>query len=97
MFERKRPLEYGLYNCWNCLCEVCTMVYCPYHAVLPRYRHDHCFKMFRCDFCPVKKCDYFDHRQKHLILKVTRKKRRADTIAAKLDRILKLLGEGGKK
>lgn len=86
--------SYGLYNCWHCLCEICTRKGCPYHAVWIRYRHDHCIKMIRCEFCPVRKCDFFRHKQKHLVLKVTRKHRRADTILGKLDEILRRLGDG---
>lgn len=82
--------EYGFYECWKCLCEVCTRVNCPKNHVYIS-KVGHCIKMIRRDACPTIKCDYFVHAQKHKVLKVCRKLKKTQTIHNKLNEILQRL------
>lgn len=86
--------KYGLYDCWNCLCEVCTRRYC--RTVKRHAKYDFCVRMMELDFCPVRKCDFFEHKEIHLVLRVSRKGKhkksemimdRLNEILAKLDRM----------
>lgn len=87
-----RGFKYGLYNCWNCLCEVCTRFNCPknykwYSMYL------HCEKMRNRESCPVYKCDFFEHKEIHKRYRLVRRYKYHDAITDKLDMILKRLDD----
>lgn len=88
-------IEYGLYNCWWCLCEVCTRMHCPW--VFRRTKLGFCVTMIQRDKCPIVKCDYFQHRQKHKVYRIIRRHKKYDIILERLDeiqaRLDKLAGE----
>lgn len=88
---KNKPVFYGSYKCWLCLCDVCTRIGCPYHPIRHSNRLDHCYKMMRCEFCPVLKCDYFEHKQRRMVLRVKRRHGRGDSILEKLDEIIRKL------
>lgn len=80
--------KYGLYNCYNCLCEVCTRRYCQ--LIQRDTKWAFCGRMRDCDFCPVRKCDFFEHKEVHMVLRVKRKgkHKKSQQILDKLDEIL---------
>lgn len=84
-------MPYGLYDCWNCLCEVCTRYNCPKNHLLWISKHYHCCKMRSRDTCPVIKCDFFEHKQIHKRYIMIRKHGRKHIIIEKLDEILNKL------
>ncbi len=44
--------------------------------------------MIQAEFCPILKCDFFDHKEKHRIFRIRHKKSRKKTMMDKLDEIL---------
>lgn len=78
---------YGLYNCWHCLCEVCTRVHCP--KINRRYKLGFCTTMIMRENCPVVKCDFFEHKQKHKIYRIRKRIRKQDIMLEKLNNIEK--------
>lgn len=87
--------KYGLYDCWKCLCEVCTRIGCPKN-MLYRSQLEHCLKMRRRECCPVVKCDFFTHKEKHIVLRVKRRARKNNRVLDRLDWIIQRLGGGFK-
>lgn len=83
--------KYGLYDCYNCLCEVCTRRYCPYCR--RRAKYDFCVCMIYDELCPIRKCDFFEHKEIHLVWRVKRigKRKKSVVIIDKLDEILEKL------
>lgn len=81
--------SYGSNHCWLCLCEVCTRMHC--RKLNRRYSIDHCISMYLRERCPVRKCEDFQHRQKHKVFKVLRREKKKDQLNEKLDRLLELL------
>ena len=79
--------KYGLYNCWSCLCEVCTRVHCPKNLCY-KDKLSHCLKMLQRESCPTVKCDSFEHKEKHIIFRVKQRTRKVDLTLSKLDAIL---------
>lgn len=81
--------KYRLYNCYHCLCEVCTRRHCQYSRM--SYLHDFCIVMRGREVCPVRKCDFFEHKEKFRVWKVKRKgvKSRTNIVMEKLNEISK--------
>lgn len=84
-------LKYASNDCWFCLCEVCTRIHCPKYN--RRYSLDFCISMMLRERCPVPKCDYFDHKEKHKVLRFLRRQRRPDPILDKLASIENTLNQ----
>lgn len=82
-------ITYGSNQCWLCLCEVCTRIRCP--KLNRRYKLDFCISMLTRERCPVKKCEWFEHKQKHRVYKVLRRERKRERIMERLDDIQKVL------
>lgn len=87
--------NYGLYDCYKCLCEVCTRIGCPKN-VKYRSKLDHCLHMRLRLACPTVKCDWFVHREKRRFYKIVKRHRRVDAIMEKLSAIEKKL-DGNEK
>lgn len=84
------PSNYGYYDCWKCLCEVCTRVGCPKDI---RYMKPlaHCLHMRQRGCCPTVKCDWFHHKEKRRVFRVVRRHKLRDTILEMLDEVLSRL------
>ena len=83
------PSNYGLYDCYKCLCEVCTRVGCP--KIHRKSKISHCIAMRQRGVCPTVKCDWFTHKEKHKVYRIIRKRRKVDIIDAKLNEIINKL------
>lgn len=88
-------INYGLYDCWNCLCEVCTRRYCPKLWGRKNTKVQACLAMKHRGMCPTRKCDFFEHKEIHLVLRVKRKgnHKPSAVILSKLDEILAKLND----
>ncbi len=86
--------KYGLYDCWKCLCEVCTRIDCP-KTVRRLSKFNHCFRMAQRGCCPTVKCDWFTHKEKRRIYKVKSKHSKKDTVIELLLEIRSRLEEQG--
>lgn len=84
-------MQYGSNQCWLCLCEVCTRVKC--RKLNRRYSHDFCISMLIRERCPVMKCEDFQHREKHRVYRVRRRRRRADQLAGQLVQLREMLAK----
>lgn len=56
-----------------------------------------CSSMIMRDRCPVVKCDFFQHKEKHKVYRVKRRQRKQDVIMERLETIEKGLEELAKK
>lgn len=86
--------DYGLYNCWGCLCEVCTRIGCP--KAHRRTKLGFCLAMLQREACPTVKCDWFVHKQKHKVYRILRRHKHKDVVIGKLDKIIERLDRENK-
>lgn len=86
--------KYGLYDCYKCLCEVCTRIDCP-KMTMHHNKLQHCLIMRQRGCCPTIKCDFFTHQEKRKILKVRRRYQKQDAIIEKLNEIMERLDKLG--
>lgn len=85
--------KYGLYDCWKCLCEVCTRIQCP--KIQRRQKLGHCLVMYQRGCCPTVKCDWFEHKEKHQIFRIKRRYSKPDAVMEKLNEIMERLDKLG--
>ena len=62
-----------------------------------RYKVSFCVSMIMRERCPVVKCDFFSHREKHKVYRIVRKEKRRDVLLDRLDSIERQLEELGQK
>lgn len=86
--------KYGLYDCWKCLCEVCTRIGCP--KCISKSELGHCVAMYKRDACPTVKCDWFVHKEIHKVYRIKRKYKKPDRVAHLLEEILVRLDDKGR-
>lgn len=53
-----------------------------------------CVAMRQRGACPTIKCDWFQHKEKHKVYRIVRRRKKVDYIAEKLNEILDKLDRG---
>ena len=58
-----------------------------------RYRIGFCTSMIMRERCPIIKCDFFEHIEKHKVYRVVRREKKRDQLIRRLESLEKRIGD----